>query len=194
MFVYVVIQLITHGFVLQTYYRRGRIIDKYFDNNPIFWGQVQQVYDLLRPDGMSSDETDNELGPNGLKTVTRVARVWLSGAVSSMWDQIEHYHHDREGPKQGNRAFGRTFAPKNTSDSKALCGLPRNYYNSLWWTSLIPVDQHCLTPVDEVPLPDLTMYVAFGSEFILAYSHLTLPSSASRAVCQVLPLQSNDAQ
>jgi hypothetical protein len=194
MFVYVVIQLITHGFVLQTYYRRGRIIDKYFDNNPIFWGQVQQVYDLLGPDGMSSDETDNELGPNGLKTVTRVARVWLSGAVSSMWDQIEHYHHDREGPKQGNRAFGRTFAPKNTSDSKALCGLPRNYYNSLWWTSLIPVDQHCLTPVDEVPLPDLTMYVAFGSEFILAYSHLTLPSSASRAVCQVLPLQSNDAQ
>lgn len=164
---YVAIHLITHGFALQTYYRRGRIIDEYFDNNPIFWGQVQQVYDLLGPDGMSSDETDDELGPNGIKTVTRVARVWLSGAVSSMWDQIEHYHHDREGPKQGNRAFGRTFAPKNTSESKALCDLPKNYYNSLWWTSLISVDQHHLTPADEVPLPDLTMYVAFCSECIL---------------------------
>jgi hypothetical protein len=145
----------------QTYYRRGRIIDEYFDNNPVFWGQVQQVYDILGPDGMSSDETDDELGPNGVKTVTRVVRVWLSGAVSSMWDQIEHYHHDREGPKQGNKAFGRTFAPKNTSDSKALCGLPRNYYNSLWWTSLISADQHRLALVDEVPLPAFTLYVAF---------------------------------
>ena len=42
---------------------------------PIFWGQVQQVYDLLGPGGMSSNETDDECGPTGIKMVRRVARV-----------------------------------------------------------------------------------------------------------------------
>ena len=110
---------------------------------------------------MSSDETDAECRPDGIKMVRRVTRVWLSEGVLSMWNQIEHYHHDREGPKQGNRAFGCTFVPKNSSDSKAICSLPRNYYNSLWWASLIPVDQHHLMPGDEVALPDFTVYVAF---------------------------------
>jgi hypothetical protein len=109
---------------------------------------------------MSSDETDAECGPDGTKVVRRIARVWLSEAISSMWDQIENYHHDREGPKQGNKAFGRIFAPKNSSDSKAIHGLPRNYYNSLWWTSLISVNQHHLMAEEEVALPDLTVYVA----------------------------------
>jgi len=78
-----------------------------------------------------------------------------------MWDQIENYHHDQEGPKQGNNTFGQTFAPKNGSNSKAICGLPRNYYNPLWWTSQILVDQHYLMPKDEVTLPDSTLYIAF---------------------------------
>jgi hypothetical protein len=110
---------------------------------------------------MSSDETDAECGPDGIKKVRRISRIWLSKEISSMWDQIEKYHHDREGPKQGNRAFGRIFAPKNSSNSKAVPGLPKNYYNSLWWASRIGIDQHRLMAVDEIGLPDFTVYVAF---------------------------------
>jgi hypothetical protein len=141
---------------------------------------------------MSSDETDDECGPTGVKTVRRVAKVWLSGTISSMWNQIENYHHDREGPKQGNKAFGRTFAPKNSNDSKAVSCLPRNYYNSLWWASLISVDQHHLTPGDEIALPDFTMYVCC----ILIYFHLHLqPSDVFIVSLQgALPPQSNHAQ
>jgi hypothetical protein len=106
---------------------------------------------------MSSDETDDERAPDGLKRVRRVARVWLSEEVSAMWEQVELYHHDRRGPKQGNKAFGRAFAPKSSSNSKAIRGLPRNYYNSLWWTSLIPVDQHSLAPETDIVLPDSTV-------------------------------------
>ena len=158
----------------QTYHRRGNIIDKYYDGNPTFWAEVQKVYDDLGADGMSSDETDAERTPEGLKRVRRVAKVWLSEGVSSMWEQVEKYHYDhdraREGP--GNRPYGRIFAPNNTSNSKAIPGLPKNYYNPLWWTSLIAVDQCHLGAEEEVALPDCNVYVAFDfSFFLLAYCH-----------------------
>ena len=108
---------------------------------------------------MSSDETDEERAPDGLKKVRRVARIWLADEVSAMWEQVELYNHNREGPRQGNKPFGSIFIPKNTSYSKPIRGLPRNYYNPLWWTFLIPVDQHDLAPEDEVALPDCVAYV-----------------------------------
>jgi hypothetical protein len=110
---------------------------------------------------MSSDETDAECTPDGLKRVRRVARVWLSEDISSMWERVERFHLDRAGPRQGNKAFGRIFAPKSGNDAKAIRCLPRNYYSPLWWTSLISVDQHRLSPGDDVALPDCNGYVLF---------------------------------
>lgn len=156
---------VADGYVPQTYYRRGAIIDKYFDSNPAFWGQVQVIYDALGVDGMSSDETETERAPDGLKKVRRVAKVWLSGTVSAMWENIESYHHHRLEPRKGNRAFGRICAPKNSSTAKAVRGLPRNLYNPLWWTSLILVDQQHMEPMEEVALPDCSVYVAFRLHF-----------------------------
>jgi hypothetical protein len=123
---------------------------------------------------MSSDETDDERGPHGVKRVRRVARVWLSEAISSMWEQIKSYYHDREGPAQGNKAFGRNFVPRSSSSSEAIQFLPRNYYNSLWWVSLISVDRNNLKPGDEVALPDLTAYVASQFNFSLPLTTITI--------------------
>lgn len=123
---------------------------------------------------MSSDETDDERGPHDVKMVRRVARVWLSEAISSMWERIESYHHDQEGPSQGNKAFGRNFAPRSSSSSTAIQFLPRNYYNSLWWVSLISVDRNDLKPGDEVALPDLTAYVASQFNFSLSLITITI--------------------
>lgn len=152
--------LVADVYLLQTHDRRGRIIDRYFDTNPSFWGQVQAVYDALGRDGMSSDETDTERTSDGPKKVRRVARVWLSNPVSAMWEKVESYHYDHAGPKAGNKAFERISAPTNSSTARAICGLPKNYYDPVWWTSLIPVDQQLLEPRDEVALPDCSVYVA----------------------------------
>jgi hypothetical protein len=144
---------------LQTYNHRGHIIDQHYDNNPQFWAEVQKVYDALGTDGMSSDETDDETTPEGLKKVRRVAKVWLSEGVSLLWEHVEQYHHGRERQRQGNRPYARIFMPKHSSNARAICSLPKNYYNSLWWTSLISVDQHDLEAKEEVTLPDGNMYV-----------------------------------
>jgi hypothetical protein len=138
---------------------------------------------------MSSNETDDECGPTGIKTVRCVAKVWLSRTISSMWNQIENYHQDQEGPKQGNKAFGHTFALKNSSDSKAVSCEPRNYYNSLWWALLISVDQHHLMPGDEIALPDFTMDSCCNFHLHLQPSDMFVVSLQG-----VLPPQSNHAK
>jgi hypothetical protein len=107
---------------------------------------------------MSSDETDTS---DGHKQVRRVSRIWVSDAVSSMWQQIETYHHERARLRAGNRPYKRISEARSSSESDAIRSLPRNFYNPLWWTSLVEVDQHNLAMMEEIPLPDTTMYVVF---------------------------------
>lgn len=131
------------------------IIDKYFDTNPAFWSEVQHVYNKLGAQGMSSDETDLETSTPDRKVVRRVSLVWLAEEISTMWSKLEAFHLKMTGvqPHKGNSAFLRLSAPKHFREDRVVPGLPKNYYSSIWWTSLYEARQARVRALEAKSLP-----------------------------------------
>lgn len=131
------------------------IIDKYFDTDPTLWSEVQLVYDALGAQGMSSDETDSDASAPNQKVVRRVALVWLAEDVSKMWSKVEAFHLKMVGnqPHRGNSALLRLHAPKHSREDRIVPGLPKNYYDTIWWTSLYEARQAPIHPLEEKSLP-----------------------------------------
>jgi len=140
----------------QTRQRRAMIIDQHFDGNPEFWTEVQDLLESLGSDGMSSDESDQE-GP--VKKLRRVRKGWVSEEVSGIWRVIECYHRDqtKDMSTRGNSALERDFTSRCTSFNAVKAGLPRNYYDGLWWQSLIVNDQLMLQPKSLQNLPKVNL-------------------------------------
>jgi len=146
----------------QTHSRRIDIVDIYLDENKEFWGGVGEMGDILGSDGMSSDETDDENSQGATKAVRRVRKAWLSEEVAEVWRTVEAYHQSRNQgkSKRGNKAFARNPVPASQqSYNRIKPGLPQNYYDPVWWQSIIDSDKLLMKPQPHRPLPDINTYV-----------------------------------
>lgn len=112
---------------------------------------------------MSSDETDDETIQGVIKAVRRVRKAWLSEEVAEIWREVEAYHRSRSQgkSKRGNKPFARNPVPgaNRQSYNRVKPGLPQNYYDPVWWQSIIDSDKLSMKPLPSRPLPDLNMYV-----------------------------------
>lgn len=187
---------ISHSWTSQTQSRRKDIIDSHHAGNPDFWGDVEDLLDSLGVDGISSDESENE---GSMKKTRRVRKGWISPEVSNVWQEVESYHQKTKPRNQrGNMGLERHFAHHRTNIHRVVAGLPKNYYDNLWWQSLTASEQANLDPQPAQPLPDCTVYVIiqFTLSFFLT-SHCFTPglNKLYRRYCRMrfyLPLAFTD--
>jgi len=99
---------------------------------------------------MSSDETETEARGIAPKTVRRIPKAWLSEELGQMWEAVETAGRTK-AKLAGNTHLQRIFAASTTCSSKprAIRGLPRNFYSSLWWKTLTESQQHRTDPSDK---------------------------------------------
>jgi len=165
----------------QTQNRRRDIIDRHHDGNPAFWDSVEILLESLGGDGMSSDESESE---GTVKKTRRVRKGWISPEVSQVWQMVERYH-NRIKPKnkRGNMGLERDFAHHHTSIHRIVAGLPKNYYDNLWWQSLSASEQANLDPQPPKALPDCSVCVAIHLclLFLLMRPYFTSVSESNTA-------------
>src|SRR6266852_4142680 len=127
------------------------MVDLHLDNDPALWGGISQMMEYLGCDGMSSNETDNEASSGIIKAVRRVRKGWLSEEISEVWHTAETYHRAQtQGQsKRGNKPCRRNPVPVEGQQSydRVTPGLPRNYYDSIWFQSLTHSDKLLLRPL-----------------------------------------------
>jgi hypothetical protein len=144
---------------LQLYSIRKDIIYKYLDNNPDLWAAIARISLRLGTDGVSSDETDEDIG---VKSVRRIRKGWLSQDISNVWRVVEAYHQERtKGEnRRGNKPLLRDPVSLHNSFHLPVKGLPRNYYDDIWYQSLTPSELRALHARASDVLPDVDWYVA----------------------------------
>ena len=91
---------------------------------------------MLGANGMSSDETESEGTPVRPKTVRRVAKSWLDNDVSEMWRDMERGTRIQEARAGNPGLIRQTLTGGGATRSAPVRGLPLNFYDRLWWTSL----------------------------------------------------------
>lgn len=145
----------------QLYRSRKDAISKYLDNNPELWAAIAKISLRLGPDGVSSDETDNGIG---MKTTKRVRKAWLSQDISDIWRVVEAYHQERtEGEnRRGNKQLSRNPVSSRQSFHMLVKGLPRNYYDDIWYQSRTPAEMKALRAQPPEALPDVAWYVSIS--------------------------------
>jgi hypothetical protein len=148
------------SYIYQTLNFRDELIDTHLDEDAALWSAIGEMKEYLGCDGMSSDETDQESSVGVIKTVRRVRKAWLSEEISEVWRVADTYHRARtQGQsKRGNKSYKRNPVPAegHTSYNRVVPGLPQNYYDVIWFQSLIESDKLLLRPLAPQSLPDVS--------------------------------------
>lgn len=115
---------------------------------------MQDIHEKLTPDGMSTDETDDEVGHK----VRRVRKYWLAEEISEIYQSIDsHYtRFYRNGdPKPGNRPHIREYSYRRSSQRAAVPCLPVNCYDPLFLASLKEYQRRKLRTSPRVDFPKI---------------------------------------
>lgn len=154
--------LLTIDVNLQTFHRRIQMGEDLKPENPKAWRAYIDVVDMVGAAGMSSDETETEASRDNLKVVRRHEKNWRSPDLSRFFESVDQKHKPRA---RGNKPYRRlpSKGDREPTDSKAVSGLPINFYRATWYWSLHHVDRQDLDAKEEMPLPDLSACVQFNS-------------------------------
>ncbi|KAH9021082.1 hypothetical protein EDB84DRAFT_1565444 [Lactarius hengduanensis] len=144
----------------ETYYRRRKIHNANYHNDPATWNNVTLLLDALGTLGTSDDETDDDSEYSNpdprFKSVRRVDIGFLNPAIAKIWAAVESYPSSLR-PSRGNRAFKRISKAKSISKNRTpLPGLPINFYSPQWLQASSSRFQRGVKA--EVPLPILVPY------------------------------------
>jgi hypothetical protein len=137
---------------VQTYKRRGNVAEQHYNDNPTVWTVVERIRLALGTGGMSSDETDTE-SPESYRQVRRVTKIWVGEELSRMWEAVEKVGM-RDPIKTGNTALPRLYLAHTANNrSHPPRGLPSNFYNELWLSSLHANEKDMLGATEPFPVP-----------------------------------------
>ncbi|TDL24057.1 hypothetical protein BD410DRAFT_802359 [Rickenella mellea] len=159
---------------VETYNRRARIIVENRDNDKV-WDDVDMMLKVLGSGGVSDDETDDdELPPAtvlrpGNKTVRRVRLAWIAREITDLFDAVESYRdahlHLKHRQARGQSAPARLFTPKRVDKERApVHGLPRNWYNPTYYSTLKPSERRLLEELPELPIPTLLVQPTYSKK------------------------------
>jgi hypothetical protein len=132
--------------------------------DPGIWSEIHQVLLALGKDGMSSDETDQEGRAIHASTIRlrRIRLNWANEDISLLWRAVDSYYNPFKptgAPKNGTKPMPRIYASVHTNQTREPpAGLPRNFYDNIYWASLPPVRQRRLNPAPAKALPKLVCH------------------------------------
>jgi hypothetical protein len=112
---------------------------------------------------MSSDETETDAKGKAIrpKQLRRVEKGWISSDITAVWEHVDALGVADEATS-GNRSLPRIHEAHSTNTSASpVCGLPGNYYNSLWCLGLHPNERAALRRKKDKPIPS-AVSVRFG--------------------------------
>ncbi|TDL13935.1 hypothetical protein BD410DRAFT_810137 [Rickenella mellea] len=150
-----------------TFDRREKIIAQNAPNDTQMWDGIGNVLEELTADGMSGDETEDEVRPSSdtrkVKEVRRLRMPWINPSISELLHIVETYYPactDATGAvHRGAPPFTRHSQAVKEDNRKAVKGLPRNWYRDDWFRSLSPVMKEWLAAGEDKPIPTLPEYV-----------------------------------
>ncbi|KAH9174007.1 hypothetical protein EDB89DRAFT_1904954 [Lactarius sanguifluus] len=138
----------------ETYYRRRKIHNANYHNDPATWNNVTLLLDALGTLGTSDDETDDDSAYSNPDA--RFKSVFWNPAIAKIWAAVESYPSSLRSSR-GNRAFKRISKAKSISKNRTpLPGLPVNFYSPQWLQASSSRFQRGVKA--EVPLPILVPY------------------------------------
>lgn len=122
------------------------------------WKAAREAVDAVGADGMSGEETDGE--PSGrMKQLTRVPVRWINPELALLFHNMDSWISATadEGfvKTRGNRPFTRTSTVKEPVTGKVTKGLPRNWYDDIWFKSQSDPQKHILNVTSVRPIPTL---------------------------------------
>lgn len=143
----------------QLYKRRHSTVEKELesatseDAEP--WVGAMGVVTQLDALGMSSDESEDE--GSGVVRYRRVAKPWLSSEVTNLMHHIDNKY-SQHGPngkrKPGAPRINRCIETIKESGRAPLRGLPSNFYDDLYLSSLTPMARTRLRMSSPMAIPD----------------------------------------
>lgn len=111
---------------------------------------------------MSGEETDED-APGREKQLVRVPVKWISSELTELLHAIDAWKSavDDEGfvPTRGNRPLNRLSASKDPIVGHATEGLPRNWYDDIWYKSQSDAQKILLKTMPPRPIPCLVSLI-----------------------------------
>jgi hypothetical protein len=122
------------------------------------FNEIDDTFDTLGLENMSSDETDTEdSNPYSKKRVRRVDLHWLNDNIVGLKRSLEKLDYSRRHSKEkgGNPSCIRIPSATKTEKRPAPGGLPINYYDPSWLKGLSDLERQMLEPGPEKRIPEL---------------------------------------
>lgn len=111
-------------------------------------------------DGMSGEETDDSEDSAGReKILVSIPVDWINPALADIFHVIDDWKSVKDGETfrdaRGNRPLARGTKRKRPVNSKPVTGLPRNWYNDMWYRQLHDGKRKLLDATEELSIPSL---------------------------------------
>jgi hypothetical protein len=125
---------------------------------------VREAVDAVGADGMSGEESDGEVSGRE-KQLVRVPVKWINSELAGLFHAIDTWKSavDDEGflPTRGNRPLNRVSTSKEPAVGRATKGLPRNWYDDIWYKSQSDAKKISLKTMPPQSIPCLVSLIYF---------------------------------
>lgn len=139
---------------------RKRIVDHNKSRDGDNWDLAGRVLDTLDLQGMSGEESDDESSTRNNKKLRNLRLPWIADELRAFKRVIDSYEGAFENQhivitRRGNRGLDHSTSSREDQQSVAVAGLPRNWYNSAWYSRLKPWEKARLDAKQDFALPRL---------------------------------------
>lgn len=143
----------------QTFARRQKIVSQNRARDPERWDSIHKMIGRLGVEGMSGDESDSP-PVSKPKTLRRIELPWIDLSISHLFKSLETYEsavrQENMLEQIGNSSLKRHWeAGRKELRSTPVPGLPRNWYDDLWFQGLTTGARSMLSARKDVDIPSL---------------------------------------
>lgn len=130
------------------------------------WKAAREAIDAVGADGMSGEETDDEVSGRQ-KELARVPVRWINPELTRLFHTVDSWKAAiaDEGfvSTRGNRPFARSSTIKEPAMGTVTKRLPRNWYDNYWYMSQTDPQKRLLNATSSRIIPTLVRAILHNS-------------------------------
>jgi hypothetical protein len=128
------------------------------------WKLAREAVDAVGADGMSGEETDGQISGRE-KQLVRVPVQWINSELTELFHTMDTWksavNDESMVSSRGNRPIARLAKSKEPAVGNAVKGLPRNWYEDIWYKSQSDPKKLMLNVIPTRPIPSLVSLIHF---------------------------------